>query len=102
MIRLPPEPVCWATLRTTLLAWLVLRAIVGLSNGSPTILLPVSLFLMLGVAVIAVVDITVARERLLLGNLGVGRRVVAGISLLVSGTLEIASAVLVHVMSLGG
>jgi len=102
MVRFPPKPVCWATLRISLLAWLVLRAIVALSNGSPTILLPVSLFLMLGVAVIAVVDISVARERLLLGNLGVGRRGVVGISLLVSGTLEIASMVVVHALGLGG
>ena len=102
MISLPPKPVCWATARTTFLVWLVLRAVVGLSSGSPSIFLPVSLFLMLGVAATAVVDITVARERLFLANLGVGRRVIVGLSLLVSGALEIMSAVAVHALDLRG
>ena len=102
MVRLPPKSVCWATLRITILVWLMLRVMLAGYNQSPSILPPVSLFLMLGVAVIAVVDITVARERLLLGNLGVGRRGVVGISLLVSGTLEIASMVVVHALGLGG
>jgi hypothetical protein len=57
---------------------------------------------MLGAAATVVIDITVARERLLLGNLGVGRRMIAGVSLLVSGTLEVASAVAVHALGLGG
>jgi hypothetical protein len=102
MIRLPPAPVFWATARTTALAWFVLRGIVGLAGGSPSIRLPVSVFLMLGVAVTAVVDVTVSRERLMLGNLGVGRRVIVGISFLGSGTLEILSAVAVHFLDLGG
>ncbi len=102
MTRFPPRPVCWATFRTTFLVWLVLRSVVGLANGSPAILPPVSLFLMLGAAATVVIDITVARERLLLGNLGVGRRMIAGVSLLVSGTLEVASAVAVHALGLGG
>ena len=102
MIRIPPKAVCWATFRTTFLVWLVLRAVVALANGSPSILLPVSLFLMFGAAATVVIDITVARERLLLGNLGVGRRAIAGVSLLVSGTLEVASAVAVHALGLGG
>jgi len=102
MILLPPKPVCWATVRTTFLVWLVLRAVVGLSGGSPSILPPVSLFLMFGAAATAVVDITVARERLFLANLGVGRRVIVGLSLLISGALEVMSAVAVHALDLGG
>ena len=102
MIRLPPKAVFSATLRTTVLVWFVLRAIVAFANGSPAILLPVSHFLMLGVTATAVVDMTVARERLFLGNLGVGRRVIAGIALLGSGILEGVSAVAVHVLGLGG
>ncbi len=101
MIRLPPAPVFWATARTTALAWFVLRGVVGMSSGSPSILLPASLFLMLGAAATAVVDLTVARERLLLGNLGVGRRVVVSLSLLVSGVLEITAAVAVRFLDLG-
>ena len=101
MMRIPPRPVFWATLRTTLLAWLVLRAIVAFSSGSPSVLLPTSVFLMLAVAAVAVVDITVSRERLLLGNLGVGRRVIAGVSLLVSGALELVSAIAVQGLGLG-
>jgi hypothetical protein len=57
---------------------------------------------MLGVAATAVVDITVARERLFLANLGAGRRVIVGLSLLVSGALEVISAVAVHALDLGG
>ena len=76
--------------------------IVGLSPDSPWISLPASVFLMLAAAAIAVVDVAVARERLLLGNLGMWRRVIVGVSLLVSGTLEIASAVAAHGLGLGG
>ena len=102
MIRLPPASVFWATARITILAWLMLRVFVGMYTHSPSILLPASLFLMLGVAVTGVVDITVARERLLLGNLGVGRRVVVVLSLLVSGVLEISSAFALRALNLGG
>ena len=102
MIRPPPASVFWATARITILVWLMLRVFVGMYTHSPSILLPASLFLMLGVAATAVVDLTVARERLLLGNLGVGRRTVVGLSLLVSGLLEITSAVAVRILDLGG
>ena len=102
MIQLPPKPVWASTLRITVLVWVVLRSIVALYNGSPTILLPASLFLMMGVAATAVVDATVARERLWLGNLGIGRRAVAGIALLGSGTLEVVSAVLLRALDLRG
>ncbi|MFH1762737.1 MAG: hypothetical protein ABIF09_00970 [Gemmatimonadota bacterium] len=102
MIHLPPRPFFWATFRITVLAWLVLRVIVGMANGLPGILPPVSILLMLGVATIAVLDGTVARERLLLGNLCVGRRGIVAVSLLVSGALEVASALAVHVLGMGG
>ena len=102
MVQLPPKPVWIATLRITFLVWVVLRSILALYHGSLTILLPVSLFIMMGAAVTAVVDATVARERLFLGNLGLGRRVVVGIALLGSGALEVVSAVVVRALDLGG
>lgn len=102
MIRLPPKEVFSATYRTTVLAWLVLRGIVGMYGGSPSVLLRTSVFLMFGVAMIAVVDMTVARERLLLGNLGVGRWEVAAISLLGCMVLEFVSGAVVRLAGLGG
>ncbi len=102
MIRLPPKPFFWATFRLTVLAWMVLRGFVGMAYGSPRIALPSSIFLMLGLAAIAVVSTTVGRERLLLGNLGVGRRGIVAVSLLVSGALELSSALAVDVLGLGG
>lgn len=102
MIHLPPKPFFWATLRLTVLAWIVLRVLAAMAYGSPWIALPSSIFLMLGLAAIAVVSTTVGRERLLLGNLGVGRRGVVAVSLLTSGALEVSSALAVDVLGLGG
>ena len=101
VIRLPPGPVCWTTVRTTVLVWVVLRAIAGMSSGSPGMLLPASLFLMAGAATTAVVDITVARERIFLGNLGVGRRAIGGLAFFVAGALEITAALVIRAMGIG-
>jgi hypothetical protein len=84
------------------LAWVVLRVLVGLESGSPDILLPTSIFLMAGVAGIAVVDLYVARERVFLANVGIGRRSVVLVSLLVSGSLELLSALVVGLGAAGG
>jgi hypothetical protein len=102
MFMLPSDPAFRATLRTSILAWLVLRGVIGLSGGSLSILPPTSLLLMLGVAAIALVDSAVSRERLFLGNLGFGRRAIAGVSLAVTATLEIVAALAIHALDLGG
>jgi len=56
---------------------------------------------MLAVAVTAVVDITVSRERVFLGNLGVSRKAVGGLAFSVSGALEIAAALVIRAFGLG-
>ena len=101
MIRLPPGPVCWTTVRTTVLVWVVLRALAAGYSGSPGMLLPASLFLILGAAAVAVVDITVARERIFLGNLGVSRRAIGGVAFVVAGTLEITASLVIRAMGVG-
>ena len=102
MFILPSDPAFRATLRTSILAWLVLRVFIGGYSGTPSILLPTSLSLMLAVPAIALIDGAVSRERLFLGNLGLGRRVMAGVSLLVTGILEIMAALVLHALDLGG
>ena len=101
VIRLPPGPVCWTTVRTTVLVWVVLKVFAGMYSGSPGMPLPASLFLMLGAATTAVVDITVARERIFLGNLGVDRRAIGGLAFVVAGTLEITAALVIRAMGIG-
>lgn len=110
MIRLPPTPILLATAKATLLAWLVLRGAVAMGSvlpgalvdPSPTIPPHVSLFVMLAAGGVAVLDVSVARERILLGNLGVGRRSVFGVSLMISGALEMISALAFRGLGVGG
>ena len=94
MIRLPPRPAIWSTFRVTLMTWIVLRGLVGFASGSPAILFSASVFLVLGVAVVALVDSSVARERLFYENLGVGRRMIAGMAVGFACGLEVASALI--------
>jgi hypothetical protein len=85
--------VIWSTIRISVPTWILLRGILAGASGSPTILLPASIFLVFGVCAVALVDSSVARERLFLANLGVGRRAIAGISLSVACALELAAAI---------
>mgnify|MGYP001815063480 CR=1 FL=1 len=91
MVGRLPKPVIWATVRSTFLSWVVLRAFVGFASGRLSLTLSASVFLMLGVVAIALIDVAVARERLFLGNLGVGRRTVAAISFSTVVALEVAA-----------
>jgi hypothetical protein len=59
------------------------------------------MFLILGTALVALVDVSVSRERLILANSGLGRRFVAAVALLVSGTLEVAAALALRLLDLG-
>lgn len=92
MSRLPPWPVVWATARTTLLVWLVLRGLMGISSGRPGVLLHTSLFTILGTAAVVVADVGRNRERLLLANLAVGRREVAATAIFITTVLEVVVA----------
>ena len=56
---------------------------------------------MLLAGAVDLMDLTVARERIFLGNLGLGRRWVFGFSLLVSGVLEITTALVRSGLGLG-
>jgi hypothetical protein len=109
MVRFPPTPILRSTAKATVLAWLVLRGALAMApllpgalvERPPGFLPQVSLFVMLLAGAVAWIDLTVARERILLGNLGVGRRWVFGFSLLVSGALEITTALVRRGLGLG-
>lgn len=92
MSRLPPWPVVWATARTTLLVWLVLRGLLAYSSGRPAVLFHASIFTILGTAAVVVADVGRNRERLLLANLAVGRRGVAATAILITTLLEVVVA----------
>jgi len=102
MLALPPKPIVVTTFKTTLLVWVVLRGLLVSGTGTLAILPPASLFLMMSVAVTAVMDIVVARERVFLGNLGVGRRGIAGMSFVLTGVLEVISGLVLLWVSPGG
>ena len=97
MIQLPPKAVFWSTLKISILAWIVLRGFAGASAGSLSIYLPASVFLILGVGVVALLDSYVARERLFLANLGVGRRWVGVFAVSVALVLEVIAALALRV-----
>ncbi|MGD2120914.1 MAG: hypothetical protein PVJ76_04180 [Gemmatimonadota bacterium] len=101
------------TIRTTLLSWVVLRAFVGFATvvlgdsvgfavAGLSLVLGASILLILGVAAIAVIDISVARERLFLANLGVSRRTIAGISFGVATALEFMAYLALSALGAGG
>ncbi len=111
MFRFTPPPILGATAKVTVLAWLVLRGALAMGSRLPGAPLPdrfpgflphVSLFVMLAAGAVALIDLTVARERIFIGNLGVGRRSVFGVSLLVSGAFEIATALAIRGLAMGG
>lgn len=102
MSRLPPWPVVWATARTTLLVWLVLRGVIGVGSGGPGVLLHTSLFTILGTGAVVVADVSRNRERLILANLAVGRRHVAAVCILLTTFLEVFTAVVLGMFRSGG
>ena len=102
MSRLPPWPVVWATARTTLLAWLVLRGVIWLGSGGPGVLLHTSIFTILGTAAVVVADVGRNRERLFLASLAVGRRHVAVVSILLATTLEVVAFLVLGAVEPGG
>jgi len=72
----------------------VLRAILGVYGTSYRTLPPTTILLMVGVAVTAVVDQSMARERLWAANLGFGRRTVVVMAASVTLVLETAANLL--------
>ena len=88
---IPPGSVVWPTLRIAALAWLFLRAFVGFAAGSTALHPFVSFVLAIGVAFIALVDLSMNRERAWVGNLGVGRGEIFLLALVFAGVLEVVS-----------
>ncbi len=105
MISVPPKDFLRSTFRVAFLAWVGLRAIVVLAwlvlraiVGSPQLSLPASIFLIFGVTAVALVENSVSRERLFYANLGVGRRVTAGIAMAVATGLEVMAGLAFRVL----
>lgn len=101
MLRIPPKQIVWPIVRVSALAWAVIRAVVAAAinlaaeaSEDASLLLPTSVILVLAVGVVALVDNSLARERIWNANLGLGRRRVFLLAVASAGALEMGLRVI--------
>jgi hypothetical protein len=101
MLRLPPGQIVWPIVRISALAWAVIRAVVtaaikvaGVAPEDASLRLLTSVVLVLAVGVVALVDNSLARERIWNANLGLGRRRVFLLAVASAGALEMGFRVI--------
>ena len=92
MTLLPPRTLWFGLIRTTLLAWLVVRGVLAWAEAGD---LPIvsSLAVVGLVAWLGTFDLRVAREQIFVDNLGVPRASLYSLTFMVGAALELLTAV---------
>ena len=90
----PLRSVLFPTIGRTILVWALLKAVFASQMGSWVFTAPASIWLALAVGALTFLDLRVFRDRVFLANLGVPRRAVVVIALVVAVILEAACTAL--------